>query len=375
MTILHYPGVRPRGVGAKLTWLSLAGYNPNGGTATFTAQDVGPPAGGKRLILGILAGGGGTRTVVSVTVDGILFDIVGQISTSSTTVNCCAMGLAPRLGPTANIVIVFSGGVTRCGIDVWSGFGLVSNAAYHFQSSGANPSVLNLNTKAGGMAVAFNGGAGTHTITWVGATKRSEHSALGSGSTGHMISAADIPTTVEGVTGITSTRSGNDADRGSFAASWQVGPRGASKVLDRTLGTILTNFTNNPANAFDGNTNQAIASGAYKAGTAANNYIGRSRPVAIEGVTTYGSNNEGYVMSANPTVTLTLYGKQGAAPASGTDGTALGSIAFLDTGNENAGRIIASSDTSTYWDHVWVNMAQSTTNVIAMAELVMRGWD
>ncbi|MEP9388468.1 hypothetical protein [Mesorhizobium sp. KR9-304] len=90
-------------------------------------------------------------------------------------------------------------------------------------------------------------------------------------------------------------------------------------------------------------------------------HIGKSTsvaaPTAIESVTVFGSNDHGYCSNTNPSITITLYGKTGSAPASRTDGTTLGSTTFTDTANESTGRQINSSDTATYWDHVWVGMS------------------
>ncbi len=52
-------------------------------------------------------------------------------------------------------------------------------------------------------------------------------------------------------------------------------------------------------------------------------------------------------------ITLTLYGKQGSAPSSRTNGTVLGTTTFTDI-NAVTTKNISSSDTTTLWDHVWV---------------------
>lgn len=84
----------------------------------------------------------------------------------------------------------------------------------------------------------------------------------------------------------------------------------------------------------------------------------------------YGSNDQGYVNSINPTVTLDLYGKTGAAPASATDGTLLGSLSFTDTSNEGATpRTITSTDQDTPFDHAWVRASHNgAANTLAVAE-------
>lgn len=155
---------------------------------------------------------------------------------------------------------------------------------------------------------------------------------------------------------------------------------GALKRSSATTGTIPggtgTVFGTTPSlNAltaiFDGVTNQAGSACAQATGT--NFYVGKtfSTPKAINKVTCHGSNSSGYIASSNPSVTITLYGKQGAAPASPTDGTSLGSITFTDTANEAAARDITSSDQATLWDHVWINITVGASALIAPAELIM----
>lgn len=122
---------------------------------------------------------------------------------------------------------------------------------------------------------------------------------------------------------------------------------------------------------FDGVTNQA--GGACAAATGTNFYVGKtfSSPKAVNKVTCHGSNSSGYVGSANPSTTITLYGKQGSAPANATNGTSLGSITFTDTANEATGRDITSSDQETLWDHIWINITIGASGFIAPAELII----
>jgi hypothetical protein len=135
---------------------------------------------------------------------------------------------------------------------------------------------------------------------------------------------------------------------------------GGSNIF--TGGSTIGDMTSNGglAAAFDGTTSQASASCAAKI-TASNGYVGKTlaSPSAVASAMIYGSNNNGYQASANPDITVTLYGKTGAAPANGTDGTSIGSLAFTDTANESAGRAITMTDTTTVWDHVWAYIVKS----------------
>lgn len=125
--------------------------------------------------------------------------------------------------------------------------------------------------------------------------------------------------------------------------------------------------------AFDTTTAQAAAACASTA-SSTTAWVGRdlTTPSTIGGVTVHGSNDAGYVAGANPSVTITLYGKTGAAPASSTDGTVLGSITFTDTADESTGRVITSNDITTTWDNVWVKVDQGgAAAAMHVAELLM----
>lgn len=80
---------------------------------------------------------------------------------------------------------------------------------------------------------------------------------------------------------------------------------------------------------------------------------------AIHSVVVFGSSDQGFVESANPTVTLNLYGKNGGSPSTPTDGTLIGTLSFTDTANESTGRTVVSTAPTTTYDYVWVNIVQS----------------
>lgn len=124
--------------------------------------------------------------------------------------------------------------------------------------------------------------------------------------------------------------------------------------------------------AFDGVTNKTAAQSIEKlAATSA--LIGlnlTASPQAVSGATVYGSNDQGYVGSITPTVTLTLYGKNGSVPTLGSPGTSLGTAVFTDTANESGGRSITSSDTTTLYDYVAVVVSHGgAANPIYVAQV------
>jgi hypothetical protein len=124
--------------------------------------------------------------------------------------------------------------------------------------------------------------------------------------------------------------------------------------------------------AFDGDVTENAASGAaLTSGTVAYVGVTFAADTAVRSCVVYGSDDAGFVSAINPTVTITLYGKTGAAPANyATEGTSIGSVSFTDTADESAGRTITMTDTVSEWDHVWVGIAHNgAANQINCAEV------
>lgn len=152
--------------------------------------------------------------------------------------------------------------------------------------------------------------------------------------------------------------------------------RHASLVLiDRTEGTNFGDMDSFNAVdvAFDGDTTQTVLQSAVS-GTATG-YVGKTlaAPRVFGRAVVYGSSNSGYGGGDND-VTVAVYGKNGAAPASATDGKKLGEITFADAADESAGRTINSSDRANPWDHLWARVAVASGNAI-LAELELYAWE
>lgn len=144
-------------------------------------------------------------------------------------------------------------------------------------------------------------------------------------------------------------------------------------LLAGATGTSIGNMTNagGLAGAFNDTTSQAAATSAQ--GTAATDgYVGKtwSTEKKIYSVDVYPSTDRGFLDNNNSQVTLTLYGKTGAAPSSPTDGTLLGSITFDDAFTGGDTRTINSSDRDTAWKHTWVTLTTPDTGAVpTIAEL------
>lgn len=155
--------------------------------------------------------------------------------------------------------------------------------------------------------------------------------------------------------------------------------RGVSAIINRLAGTNIGNATafGGLAAGFDGVKNQADSSCAGR-NNAVNNstWIGKTfaLPTALDDSIIHGSSNSGFVYGLNPSVTIQLYGKQGATPANETDGTLIGTLTFTDTNNESAGRTVACTDKLTYFNHGWFRITQANNQNLYIAEAVFIGW-
>jgi hypothetical protein len=152
---------------------------------------------------------------------------------------------------------------------------------------------------------------------------------------------------------------------------------GSATPLILTDGTTkLGNATGggNLASAFDGTTSQAAAASASKT-SSTSIWVGHTLTTAkaIHKVIVYGTNDVGYVTGANPSITITAYGKNGTAPANGTDGTALGSVTFTDTANESGNPrtiTVANPSNETTYEHLIINIVQDgAAATMAVAEM------
>lgn len=164
----------------------------------------------------------------------------------------------------------------------------------------------------------------------------------------------------------------DDADIASVAP-WVAGETittagGLQTGGDGYIGDMVN--AGNLAAAFDGSTNQAASACAVKnSGQYA--FCGRdygSTPRIVSQVKVFGSNDLGF-SGAGSTITIQVYGKNGTAPAHGTNGTKLGQISFQTGTNESAGRTINSDDQSTTWRYVWVRFSSGTVRTYRLAEM------
>lgn len=135
-----------------------------------------------------------------------------------------------------------------------------------------------------------------------------------------------------------------------------------------SAGTVIgdLNFQGGRNAAFDGNLNKAFASCAsYNSVFITTMYVGKTftSPRRIGKVIVRGSTDTGYDAFTGPaTITLSLYGKNGAAPTGPTDGTQLGTTSFSDNNLPNE-KTINSNDLATEFDHLWVAISSGNSGM------------
>lgn len=131
-----------------------------------------------------------------------------------------------------------------------------------------------------------------------------------------------------------------------------------------------------PTKAFDGVKSATFASTGLTLMQpigSSNGYIGKNFTGASQTISQaiiYGTTDRGFYGGTDPTATWTLYGNL-TAPASSTDGTVLGSVTFTDVTDESGGKTITSSDTTTFWNYVWVaqNQVSNGSQAVYLVEL------
>lgn len=141
----------------------------------------------------------------------------------------------------------------------------------------------------------------------------------------------------------------------------------------RLLGTNIGDMTEEDGlvAAFDNDTTEALTVCAVQTGTEA--FVGKdfaSTPKRVFEAIVSGSDDQGYVNGATPSVTLQLYGSN-AAPVDSDDGTLIGTLTpFTDTANESAGRTITSTDQESEFRYIWARVTHNGASAaIAVAEL------
>lgn len=149
---------------------------------------------------------------------------------------------------------------------------------------------------------------------------------------------------------------------------------GSPSAVSGATGTNIGSMSANGglAAAFDGTTSQGFASCAQMTGGAG--YVGKtySPAKAVTSVDIYSSSDTGFSGGGAADIDISFYGKNGSAPANGTDGTLLGSVTTFSDVNSTTQKSITSNDQSTTWDHVWIYVESSAGGAdTRVAELII----
>jgi hypothetical protein len=135
-------------------------------------------------------------------------------------------------------------------------------------------------------------------------------------------------------------------------------------------GTQLTNFTSNPGNAFDNAWTNQAGHNNFTTGYIGRSFSGFQRRVSHLVAVSNTSGFNGNAAVGN--VTLSLYGKTGAAPSSNTNGTLLGQTVEPDQNVQHL-RTVPSSDPDTLWDHVWLAIVIADGFSVTLTEVEFWG--
>lgn len=157
-----------------------------------------------------------------------------------------------------------------------------------------------------------------------------------------------------------------DATEGYVEPSGEVeiDPSGLSKIGNMTGGGGL-------ASAFNGNAAQTFVAAAWYPQAASNAWAGLSfsSPKAVSKIVVNGSNDHGFAYTQNGNITITAYGKNGAAPTTPTGGQAIGSVGPFVDANSLEKEIIINNPQA--WDYVWINITYDGTVVNGCSEIKM----
>lgn len=202
------------GAGAAVKTLTYKGTARNNSAASSYTHsvDIGT-ASSDRYVIVAVGGTLGSRTISSVTINGV--SATSIVSMTNTVCGAIFMANVTSGSGAQNIDVVYSGNVDVSGIGVWTLTGVSSTTPVHTLTSTAVPGTGSLTTVAGGVAVAYAMVNDTTSFTWTNLTEQFDNTAAAVGHSG----AHDAATTGSSLT-ITSTAVSSDSRRAFVAASW-----------------------------------------------------------------------------------------------------------------------------------------------------------
>lgn len=188
-------------------------------TYTFSAQSIGVAESNRFIVVGAAARATANgRTISSVTIGGNSATQIVAVSADDGGNSRAAglFGLVVPTGTTADIVVTFSGAMTRAGVGIWRIMGLRSATAKDTQTDTTSPTLswtLDIPVGGVGIGVAFmNNNAGT---TWTGLTEDFDNVVESNTITGAALKDVDGDSALS----VTAAHTGSTANAG-VTASW-----------------------------------------------------------------------------------------------------------------------------------------------------------
>lgn len=169
----------------RCIYRTAQGYGTALAAYTLNNANIGTEAPDRFVVVGV-TGRGNSRTITSVTLDGVAMTTL----TKNATNNLPACGLFAKHAPTgaaAGIVVNFNSNETNACIAVWTIYGPVSLTSFSAQTILAtDPIWQTLPARKGGVVIGISANTGTAPVhTWVGMTERFDQQlATGSNASG-----------------------------------------------------------------------------------------------------------------------------------------------------------------------------------------------
>ena len=211
--LFPFPTINPGGIvtaSYEATAVSVTDLT----TYTFSGLAIGTAAPDRKVVV-IVSGSVASRSVSSVTVGGISATLV-KSQTDTNAIIEIWQAVVPT-GTTGDVVVVWSGAMTRCGVGVWAVYE-AAIAAFDTGSSNADPMTDTLNCPANGVVI--GGATNSNTVSahaWTGITENFDD--LVESVTYHTGAFLTFSTTQTGLT-VTADPDGAAADTAMVCASW-----------------------------------------------------------------------------------------------------------------------------------------------------------
>jgi hypothetical protein len=202
-------------------------------TYTFAGQNLGAADANRYIIVCADGRGGGARTLLSITCQGVSSS--WQLFESNNTSAAGIAIFAVPTGTTGDVVVQFSTTMLRACIKVYSVIGVASTTPHDSGTSIADAPTYDIDVPANGFAIATAMSSNNAAYTWTGLTE--DYDETYDSESGRTTSASDF--FAEPQTNLTVTATGSTNQPLGIFASW--GPAGSSVIQSRRRRTQQIN--------------------------------------------------------------------------------------------------------------------------------------